>query len=598
MSALPENLRSVSLPRWLPRTDAATLVDVVNERAESHPGRRAYVYLDNGETEGAALTYGDVDREARIVGAWLQAEGLAGERALLLYPPGLDFVTAFLGCLYGGVAPIPVYPPHPTRPERALPRLSGIVKDAAPRAALSLSAMLPMGLALAAHDPQFGKMRFVATDDLPAALAERWRRPDISAESMAFLQYTSGSTGSPKGVVVSHGNLMHNERLIQVAFEHGEASSVTSWLPLYHDMGLIGNLLQPLYMGSWCVLMSPAAFLQRPLRWLQAIATYRTETNGAPNFAYDLCVAKTTEEQRAALDLRCWTLAYTGAEPVRAATIDRFVQAFGPSGFRREAFYPCYGLAEGTLMVSGGRKADPPVSRRLRASALEAGEVALWSQGDDPLDARTLVGCGATLLDQRLAIADPETLATCPPHRIGEIWVSGPSVTGGYWNQPELSEQTFRARLADTGEGSFLRTGDLGFLWDGELFVTGRLKDLIIIDGRNHYPQDIELTAEQCDPAIRPAGCAAFSIDVAGVERLVLVAEVDRRLELDPEVGDADAAAVTKAIRRAISEAHDVATRVVLLVEAGAIPKTSSGKTRRQQCRLDFLSGALAGRRG
>ena len=249
-------------------------------------------------------------------------------------------------------------------------------------------------------------------------------------------------------------------------------------------------------------------------------------------------------------------------------------------------------------MVSGGRKSDPPVLLRVRSSALERGEVVPWADGDDPKDARTLVGCGRTRLAQKIAIADPETLAACPPHCVGEIWVSGPSVTQGYWNQPEVSEQTFRARLADTGEGPFLRTGDLGFLRSGELFVTGRLKDLIIIDGRNHYPQDIELTAEQSHPAIRAAGCAAFSIDVSGSERLVLVAEVDGRMALDPAPGDQSATPLIKAIRRAVSEGHDLATHTILLVEAGAVPKTSSGKTQRRLCRLQFLSGELTGRRG
>ncbi|MEX0679101.1 MAG: aminotransferase class I/II-fold pyridoxal phosphate-dependent enzyme, partial [Pirellulales bacterium] len=389
-----------------------------------------------------------------------------------------------------------------------------------------------------------------------------------------------------KGVMLTHANLMHNSASIAYAFEHTRSGAAAGvfWLPSYHDMGLIGGIVQPLYIGRPNVLMSPMAFLQKPYRWLKAISHYQATIGGGPNFAYDLCVRKITSEQRATLDLSSWRLAFNGAEPVRAETLDVFTRTFEPVGFRRTAFYPCYGMAEATLIVSGGFKAGLPVVRTFDAEALESNQVV--DALADEEGACELVGSGGKLLDQRILIAHPEHTTTMPPDQVGEIWVAGPSVAQGYWNRPEETERTFRAYLKDTGEGPFLRTGDLGFIQDGELFITGRLKDLIIIRGMNHYPHDIEATAEKCHPRIRPANGAAFAAEVGGVERLVIVQEIERgqQSELDE---------VIEAVRRGVAAEHELNVDAVALVKAGSIPKTSSGKIQRHACRQAFLDGSL-----
>ncbi len=409
-----------------------------------------------------------------------------------------------------------------------------------------------------------------------------------AAEDLAFLQYTSGSTADPKGVRVTHGNLMHNEETIRRAFGLSEESVIVGWLPLYHDMGLIGNVLQPLYLGARCVLMSPVAFLKRPRRWLEAIDRYRGTTSGGPNFAYELCVHRVPPAEREGLDLASWTLAFNGAEPVRAETLDRFAKAFAPQGFEREAFFPCYGLAEATLFVTGGDRSTPPAVETVDAAALERD----WMEpvAEDEASARRLVGSGHAWAEQRVAVVDTESGRELPDGRVGEIWLQGPSVAEGYWNRPEQTRSDFEARL-ETGEGPFLRTGDLGFLDRGELFVTGRLKDLVILRGRNLYPQDLELTAERSHEDLHPGNGAAFSVDVEGEERLVIVHELERRAirraQEDPEP-------VFQAIRQAVAEVHEARVHEVVLIKTVSLPKTSSGKVQRRKCRRQYLDGELA----
>ncbi|HEX5709232.1 MAG TPA: fatty acyl-AMP ligase, partial [Pyrinomonadaceae bacterium] len=346
--------------------------------------------MTDGETNEVSLTYAQLERRARAVGAWLQSSGASGERVLLLYPPGLDFVAAFFGCLYAGAVAVPVYPP---RMNQSLARLQSIVRDSESSGLLTNSASLSRGAALFGDASPLKNLWHVATDTLSDELAARWQEPEVGGETLAFLQYTSGSTSEPKGVMVSHANLMHNMGMMERACEHTEDSTFVSWLPLYHDMGLIGNVLQSLYFGSMCVLMPPPAFLQRPLRWLQAISRYKAHTSGAPNFAYEMCARRVTAEDRAALDLSSWEVAFNGSEPIRGDTLERFASAFAPCGFRREAFFPCYGLAEATLFVSGGPKKSAPVTRPLSASALKENRV-LSATDDDGGDVRTLVGCG------------------------------------------------------------------------------------------------------------------------------------------------------------------------------------------------------------
>ena len=560
----------------------STLVDLVGRRAAVDPDRTAYRYLDDGEGNERRFSYRELDASARAIAGRLQEQGVRqGDRVLLLYPSGLDYIAAFFGCLFAGAVAVPAYAPRPKGPDG---RLDAIVKDAGAAVALTTDEVLSVIRQLPAGDFHREVKTWIATDQVDANDG-LWRMPNLDDDTLAFLQYTSGSTSTPKGVMVSHGNLMANERMLQVALEQDQDSTWVGWLPMFHDMGLIGNVIQPLYVGAACVLMSPMAFVQEPIRWLRAITKYRAHTSGAPNFAYDLCVAKTTPEEREGLDLSSWKLAFNGSEPVRAETVDRFSHAFEPFGFRRSTFYPCYGLAEATLFVSGPVKSSVPEVRTFEAAGLEQRQAISTAEGDE--GGRTLVGCGRTWLDQTIVIADPDTSNRCPDGRIGEIWISGPNVTKGYWGREEATTATFRARLAQSGEGPFLRTGDLGFFHGGSLFISGRIKDLIIIRGRNHYPQDIELTVESSHPILRPGCGAAFAIDVDGDERLVVVQEVKRNFK------DADLHDVVDVIRRAVSENHELAAHAVVLIKPGRIPKTSSGKIQRHACRQGYLAGAL-----
>jgi amino acid adenylation domain-containing protein/non-ribosomal peptide synthase protein (TIGR01720 family) len=583
-----------------PNVIPSTVVELLRRRAFQQPEQTSYTFLADGEREEANLTYAEVDRQARAIGALLQRCKAQGERALLLYPPSLEFITAFFGCLYSGVIAVPVYPPDPARLNRSLPRFLAIANDAKPMVALTTSSILPMIEYFFQDVPLLREMRWLATDKVTGDLAEQWLEPEISSGTLAFLQYTSGSTAVPKGVMISHGNLLHNEQMIQAGYQNTEQSIGLGWLPLYHDMGLIGNVIQPLYMGFQCILMSPLSFLERPFRWLQAISRYRATVSGGPNFAYDLCVRKITAEQQATLDLSSWSLAFNGAEPINPETMERFAETFEPYGFRREAFYPCYGLAEATLIVTGGMKTALPVVETVQAAALEKNLMVESSvEGEESW---RVVGSGQALLDQKIIIVEPESLTRCLPDQIGEIWISGPNVAQGYWNRPNETERTFQAYLAEAGEGPFLRTGDLGFLKNGELFITGRLKDLVIIRGRNHYPQDIERTVESSHLSLRPGCSAAFSIDIDGEERLVILAEAQRsRRGFTGKLSSGftgsrqllDVEAIIRTVRQAVSAYHDLQAYAVLLLKAGTIPKTSSGKIQRHACRAGFLDGTF-----
>lgn len=566
-----------------PLINASTLVDLLRYRAIYQPNQTAYTFLVDGEAEEISINYHGLDQEARGIAAYLQSLNAKGERALLLYQPGLEYIVAFFGCLYAGVVAVPAYPPRFNKP---MPRLQAIVADAQAKIALTTTSILTNVEEQFPHTPDLAALHWIATDTIADDLIKKWQQPLINSDSLAFLQYTSGSTGMPKGVMVSHNNLLHNSALIYKCFEHNYRSHGVIWLPPYHDMGLIGGILQALYCGGSVTLMSPIAFVKKPFRWLQAISRYKATTSGGPDFAYDLCIRRINAEQRATLDLSSWDVAFTGAEPIRPQTLERFAATFEPCGFRREAFYPCYGMAETTLIVTGGLKTEPPIICQVKGVELEQNRVVVATdrqEGD-----RALVGCGRTWLDQKIVIVDPESFTLSPPKQVGEIWVSGLSVTQGYWNRPEHTQQTFHAYLADTGKGPFLRTGDLGFLQDGELFVTGRLKDLIIIRGRNHYPQDIEMTVEQSHSALKPSSGAAFVIKIKNEERLIIVQEVERnylrKIDVNELIGD---------INEAVTLHHELQVYAVVLVKPGSIPKTSSGKIQRYACRSAFLAGTL-----
>ncbi|HEX8198977.1 MAG TPA: beta-ketoacyl synthase N-terminal-like domain-containing protein, partial [Isosphaeraceae bacterium] len=571
----------------VPPTDLSTLIDLLRLRADAQPETRAFTFLADGEGgDRTHLTHADLDRRARAIGARLRGQGLAGQRALLVYPPGLEFIAAFFGCLYAGSVAVPAYPPRPNRP---MTRLRAIAADARPRAVLTTSALRADAEAWSAGVPELRDLERIATDAIADDAAEDWRDPGAGPRTLAFLQYTSGSTAVPKGVMITHGNLLANSKQIRDCFGATATDRGVFWLPLFHDMGLIGGVLQTLSCGGSSTLLSPVAFLQRPVRWLQAISATGATISGGPNFAYDLCTRKVTPEQRATLDLSRWRVAFNGAEPVRAETLERFAAAFAPCGFRRAAFLPCYGLAEATLLVSGGPPAAPPVVFAARAGDLAADRVVPADATES--DARTLVGSGRLAADVAVRIVDPHTRLSLPADRVGEIWVRGPGVAQGYWERPEATAETFRALPADAagaGAGPFLRTGDLGFLRAGELFVAGRLKDLIIVGGRNVYPQDVEWTVQGCHPALRPEAAAAFAVEVGGEPRLVVVAEVER-LGKDP----AAAEGVLAAVRRAVASEHELDVHAIRLIKALSIPKTSSGKIQRHACRAAFLAEAL-----
>ncbi len=582
---MPEHQNTQSSNAFEGICEFSTIVELLRNRSSQQAKQLSYTFLADGETESDRLTYQELDRCSRAIASQLQSLGLSGERALLLYPPGLEYLAAFFGCLYAGVVAVPAYPP---RNQRNTPRILAILEDAQAAIILTTSGILSQVQSLFADKFDIDHIHWLATDNLTPGIEEGWQKPLINTDTLAFLQYTSGSTGTPKGVMLSHGNLLHNAVVTRQYMEHSSSSKFVTWLPVYHDMGLIGGVLQPLYGGFPCIMMPPAAFLQRPYRWLEAISRYRGTTSGAPNFAYELCIEKITPEQRSTLDLSSWNVAFNGAEPIRQETLERFATTFAESGFRPEAFYPCYGMAEATLMVTGSVKNALVTTKTLQKTALESNHIIDAATNEE--NSIALVSCGQVVPQQHIVIANPETLTRCDPDEVGEIWVSGPSIGHGYWNRLEETEQTFHAYLQDTGvkgaSGPFLRTGDLGFLHNGELFITGRAKDLIIIRGRNLYPQDIELTAERSHKALRSGSVAAFAVEVEKEERLVIVQELEFRAK--PNIDE-----VTAAIRQAITEEHEVQVYAVVLIKAGTIPKTSSGKIQRRATKTGFLAGTL-----
>lgn len=545
--------------------------DVLSGTAQERPHATAFRFHSEQPGEVAEVSWAELDSRARGIAAELAALGLAGRSAVLLFPAGLDYVAAFFGCLYAGVVAVPAYPP--SRNARSTERLAAIVRDCGADTALTTAVIRDRLAPRLASSDGVPPLRLVATDAMTQADAPAWRAPRLGEDDIAFLQYTSGSTSTPRGVVLSHGNLLHNTAMIARVFELDEDMRGVSWLPMYHDMGLIGSVMGTVRAGGSMSLMAPSTFAREPLRWLGVVAEERATVTGGPNFAYDLAVERTTEEQRAALDLSAWRVAYNGAEPIRPASLHRFAEAFAPSGFRPEAFLPCYGLAEGSLLVTGGpartgfRTAEPPAASGVAGS---------------------LVASGVLPPEQRVEIVDPGTRLPMAAGEIGEVWVSGPSVARGYFNRTDAVADTFGA-LVEGGDGTgFLRTGDLGFLDSGELYVTGRRKDLIIVRGRNHYPQDIELTVERVSPALRSNGGAAFSVTGAdGSEQLVVVQE------LIHGHGLADPAALARTIQAKVAEQHEVRPHAVVLIRTASLPRTSSGKVARHACRATHLAGEL-----
>ncbi len=564
------------------RKEFKNLVEILQMRAVENAEQNLYTFLLDGENEEVHLTYAAFEDRVKQIAVLLQDAKAKGERALLLYPPGLDYIAAFFACLYAGVIAVPAYPPDPNRLMRTLPRLLSIIKDSEAKLVLTLGSIQEMAPFLFQEAPELEKLKWFATD-VSQASAQDWKEYHPDSEEIAFLQYTSGSTGTPKGVMLTHHNLIHNMQLIYYAFGlEGNIAGANgaSWLPPYHDMGLIGGIISPLYVGGSTILISPLHFLQRPLRWLKMISKYKVTTSGGPNFAYDLCVRKVKPEEKAALDLSNWTLAFSGAEPIHRETIKRFSETFWDCGFREEAFYPCYGLAEATLIVSGSKRFSPLVYEQFSSKALGEHQVRKSVEY-----ASTLVSCGKNLPTQEIKIVDPETRAECKGDQVGEIWVKGESVAKGYWNRSVETQECFQA-YTQNKEGPFLRTGDFGFLDHENLYVTGRLKDLVIIRGVNHYPQDIEHTLEKEISGLRLGCGAVFSVEQEGEEKLVVVWELDGSSSAEQE-------SFAQTIREKVAEKHEVNVHTVLFIKKGTIPKTSSGKIQRHACKEGYLEKNL-----
>lgn len=559
----------------------ASLVDVLRWRAEHQADRHAYSFLEDGLTETTRHTYASLDRAARSIGAHLQAQGAVGERALMLYQPGDAFLPAFLGSLYAGVIAVPAYPPRLNRPD---PRIAAIVNDAEARYVLTTADVLGKLQKVIDATPELQALHWIATDTLEDR-ADDWEDAGRHEDDLAYLQYTSGSTSTPKGVMIAHKHVLHNTFAIQELTHLDESSVSVTWLPHFHDMGLVDGLLTPLYSGYPGYAMAPMTFLKQPLTWLQAISRYGATHCGGPNVAFDLCVHKVRPEDREELDLSTITNLYCGAEPIRPQTMRDFIDAYAPHGFDPTALGPAYGMAEATLAVTMSPPHSPVRYARLDPDALA--QHRLVYVGPDVDDAAEIVGCGPTGPQIEVIIADPEAKTLAPYDQIGELWVASPSVAGGYWRRDDATTETFEAHLV-TGEGPYLRTGDLGFIHDGQIYITGRIKEIIIIRGRNYYPQDIEYSAAQAHSALRPHGGAAFSVEIDGRERLVVVHEVRREALRDLDVDE-----VVRAVRHAVSEQHELQLYGLTLIGPGRIPKTSSGKIQRRKSKVLYEEGGL-----
>ncbi len=560
-----------------------SLADMLGQRAEQFHERVAFVYEDeSGQTE--QWTYGELHARARTLAAWLAERSEVGDRALLVYPPGLEFIAAFFGCIYAGVLPVPATYPKPRRP---LSRLDAIANDCQPRLVLTHSSALG-GLCLEKQSPTVASLAWEATDTLSSSLTADFHPVPRQATDLAFLQYTSGSTSEPRGVMVSHGNLLDNLESICEGFaievEGDQVSKGVFWLPAYHDMGLIGGILSPLFVGGTSFLLAPTAFLRRPKRWLELMSETRASVSGSPNFGYELVIQKTTPAEREELDLKSWRLAFCGAEPIHPQTLEEFAAAFAVAGFRSSAFYPCYGLAEATLLAAGGQGPAEPrivVVDRQELSQHRAACVESSHQHAVPL-----VGCGSARNGSTVLVVDPKSCNPCLDGSVGEIWIRGESVACGYWNRESLNREMFEVSLNGHGPDGFLRTGDLGFYMDGELFVTGRLKDVIIIRGRNHYPHDLERSAQQAHEAVGLG--TAFSVEGDRAERLVLVHQVQR------EHRNADLDEVLQAIRTRIVDEYELDPQAIVLIRPASLPITTSGKVQRGRCRGQYLAGELS----
>jgi acyl-CoA synthetase (AMP-forming)/AMP-acid ligase II len=576
-----------------------TIIDFLKERATRNADDIAFRFMGNGELDGPITewTFSELYHQSAGVAEDLVEQGLAGSCVLLAFPPGLDFVKAFFGCLLARARAVPVPLPNP----RSKNPLGRILKTAAACDASTVLTTQDLAEMVEAMLPDLPVSLKAVTDHVVTG----WSGPATEMDEVAYLQFTSGSTGHPKGVAVRHANIVSNIRVMGQMLRLKSTKPAMVWAPHYHDLCLVGHVLGPVYYGYESTLMSPMEFLLKPVRWLRAMSHYKIVNTACPNFGYEYSARRIKPEECEGLDLSNWAVAGNGGEPVLPQTMKKFSKKFGPYGFQPQAFMPCYGMAESVLFVAGLKSlSEPPKILNLSAADLEMHTIRVLDNNEP--GERTITSCGKPGADHQIIAVDPVTLTKSKPDQVGELWVTGPSVPGTYWGLPEESATTFEGRLADTKEGPFLRTGDLGFVMDGEIYVTGRLKDMIIIAGRNHYPSDIELTVQQSGAPVRLGACAAISERVNGVEELIIIAEADDRKFPDDTQSDAQSenqgsklmdefwASAVKTVQGAVSQGHGLSARSVVFVEPRSLEKTSSGKPRRRYYQKLFLEGGLA----
>ena len=557
----------------------SNIVQILEQRAQQEPQNLAYIFLPDGEQREVRLTFKELATKSKAIAIRLQKLLVPGSRALLVYPysESLEFITAFFACLYAGIVAVPCHPPQNRLTAK---EIQTRLLSAEAEIVLTESSLLDKLQTQLSELSDF-PLGWLSTDKIEPDEGDNWVQPDLNPDDLAFLQYTSGSTGEPKGVMISHECLLQNQEMLRLAFGHTKKSIGVSWLPLFHDMGLIGHVIQPVYIGTLCVMMSPVSFVQKPIRWLQAIGKYKATTSGAPNFAYDLLCDRVKNEQIKQLDLSSWEVAFSGAEPVQASTLERFGHKFADCGFNSTAFYPCYGMAEATLMITGGNKVEFPKIKYLDKVALEESKAVIVSSELGS----SIVSAGYPWLDGKIAIVDPQSGVECESGEIGEIWFSGSNVGRGYWKLPDKTQQAFHANL--NGQ-NYLRTGDLGFVDSDELYITGRRADVLVFWGLNHYPQHIEETVEQCHPGLKANCSAAFSVEVEGKPRLVVAQEIERSHRKSLVMDE-----VVENIRWQVFQQHFIDIYGIVLIKPGRLPKTSSGKVQRSACKKQFVADNL-----
>ncbi|ABD81713.1 fatty acyl-AMP ligase [Saccharophagus degradans] len=559
-----------------------TLVDLLQWRAQKMPNKVAFTFLKDGVDETDQITFRELDERARQIAARLQQENTPNPTALLLYPQGIEHMCALWGCMYAGVRAVPLFVPQN---DRVYKRVKSIQQDSGAQYVLCDRESYDRLEKRFDRMPEVASLQWLISDELEASLANDWKLVAQERDTVAYYQYTSGSTGTPKGVMVSHGNVIYNVSDIDASWDHSEDTVLVSWLPIFHDMGLIYGFMQGVYNGFHTVLFSPNAFAQRPYTWLKAISDYRATHSGGPNSAYIMCVEKVLDEQKKDLDLSSLRVMFNGSEPVRESTLQSFTQAFAECGFKAEMHTPCYGLAEATLKVTATKLGEYPNHLTVDAKALASNKVLPLLAGEE---GQVFVSSGVTVQQTEVKIVNPVSSEVCAPDSIGEIWVKGPTNAMGYYRKEEDTREIFNAYINETVDGPYMRTGDLGFFYNNELYIAGRLKDLIIVRGRNCYPQDIEEIVENCHPALSPSAGAAFSLDVDGDERLIVVQSVRRS-----HLKHIDAPEIFNAIRRSVSAQYGVKVHDIQLLMPASIPRTTSGKIQRRACKQAYQQKTL-----